>query len=335
MAQQRSAAPALLPAYLVVGGDQLKRETATKRLKARLDQAMAVFNLDERTASANIDPTDIAISLNTLAVGDGFRLVLLHDANLLPKAVQETIISYLDNPNPQCVLCLDAEKLAKNTRLYKAVAKVGKRSVIDCTPLRARELPSYLVKHARAKGLVIDDAAARELVSRVGESTTQLDQQLETLGELCAQTRHITKDDVVRYVARTAEVKPWEFLDAVAAGNEAKALELYRHMQNPSHIALLTLLTRRFRELVCARELGSRGQNTRTIASELGKQEWQVRSVVQAARRFSTSQLVGCLKACARCEAELKSGEDPESSFLRLVTELCQPSAILMGCPDL
>ena len=98
MAQQRSAAPALLPAYLVVGGDQLKRETATKRLKARLDQAMAVFNLDERTASDNIDPTDIAISLNTLAVGDGFRLVLLHDANLLPKAVQETIISYLDNP---------------------------------------------------------------------------------------------------------------------------------------------------------------------------------------------------------------------------------------------
>lgn len=222
--------PSLLAAYLVVGGDQLKRETVVARLKNRLDPGLAAFNLDERTASADMDPTDVAISLNTIPVGDGFRLVLIHDANRLPKPVSETIISYLSNPNPGCVLCLVAETLAKNTRLYKAAAKVGKQAVIDCAPPKPRDLPSYVTKHARALGYAMDSRAAQELLSRVGESTLILDRSLKTLGEFCAGSGRITVADVERHVARTAEVKPWEFLDKVAAGDAVRALELYRHM---------------------------------------------------------------------------------------------------------
>ncbi|MDO4806069.1 MAG: DNA polymerase III subunit delta [Coriobacteriales bacterium] len=315
--------PSLLPAYLVVGGDQLKRETTVSRLKARLDEGLAAFNLDERTASADMDPTDIAISLNTIPLGDGFRLVLIHDANKLPKPVSETIISYLSNPNPGCVLCLVAETLAKNTRLYKAVAKVGKRSIIDCPTLKTRDLPSYLVKHAGAMGFAMDTRAAQELVSRVGESTLLLDRSLKTLREFCSATRRITAGDVEQHIARTAEVKPWEFLDKVAAGDAVRAMELYRHMQDPSHLALLTLLVRRIRDLICARSLIDRGQASR-VAQELGKQEWQVRSTVSAARRFSAEQLVSCLRACSVCERELKSGNDAETAFVTLVLKICQ-----------
>lgn len=317
--------PSLLPAYLVVGGDQLKRETAFTRLRNRLDPGLAAFNLDERTASADMDPTDVAISLNTIPVGDGFRLVLIHDANRLPKAVSETIISYLSNPNPGCVLCLVAEALAKNTRLYKAVAKVGKQSVLDCTPPKPRDLPSYVIKHARALGYNMDSRAAQELLSRVGESTLLLDRSLKTLGEFCAASGRITAADVEQHVARTAEVKPWEFLDKVAAGDAVRALELYRHMQDPSHLALLSLLVRRIRELMCARSLIDRGQSSR-VAAELGRQEWQVRSTIQSARRFSTPQLVSCMRSCRDCERELKSGGDAETAFVQLVLTVCSPA---------
>lgn len=316
--------PALLPAYLIVGGDQLKRETAVKRLKGHLDEGLAAFNLDERTASADMDPTDIAISLNTLPVGEGFRLVLINDANRLPKPVSETIVSYLSNPNPGCVLCLVAETLAKNTRLYKAVAKVGKRSVIDCAPLRARDLPAYVVKHATAKGIAIDTRAAQELVSRVGESTVLLDRQLDTLKDACGTAGRIGVEDVERNVARVAEVKPWEFLDKIAAGDSTRALELYRHMQNPSHLALLSLLTKRVRELICARSMIDRG-TTANISKELGQQDWQARKLAQSVRRFTSDQLVECLCACAECERDLKSGADEETTFLRLVLKICNP----------
>ena len=66
-------ASGLLPAYLALGQDQLKRETSVKRLKKRLQEGLEAFNLDERQTAADIEPTDIAISLNTLPTRRGGR----------------------------------------------------------------------------------------------------------------------------------------------------------------------------------------------------------------------------------------------------------------------
>ena len=316
----------LLPAYLVVGENQLKRETAVSRLRKRADEGFAAFNVDERTAGADMTPTDIAISLNTLPVGSGFRLVLIHEAERLPKPVSETIISYLSNPNPDCVLCLVANKLAKSTRLYKAVNAVGKSSVIDCTPIKGYKLPSHLAQHAKALGIQLDIPAAQEMVSRVGESMVMLDQQLKTLAQLCAPRTHITRADVETYVARTAEVKPFEFVDKLTEGDVTRALELYRHMQKPSHHALLALITRRIRDLMCIKSMNDRGQSNKALA-ELGRPEWQMRSALRAAHRFSAGDLVVCLRACATCERELKTGAEEQTAFFKLMFTICNPSA--------
>ena len=315
------AGSGLAAAYLIVGVDQLKRETATRRLKGRLSSGFEAFNLDERTASANLTAADLLVSLNTLPGGGGFRLVLIHDAGKLSKPVSEAIIGYLADPNPDCVLCLVAESLSKGTRLYKAIAKVDRRAVISCDAIKPRELPGYVLRLARSLGISIDQAAARELVSRVGEDTTLLERTLRSLGEQCGAT--IALEDVERYVARTAEVKPWEFLDKVAAGDAARALELYHSMQNPSHLALLALLTRRVRDLICARSLMDRGQGGQ-VATELGRQEWQIRETVAAARRRSPARLSECLAACAQCERELKGGAEVETAFVTLLLELCR-----------
>lgn len=318
-------ASGLLASYLVVGADELKRQTAEARLKARLNEALAAFNLDERTAGADLDPNDLALSLNTLPVGDSFRLVVVHDAGKLAKPVSDMLVSYLANPNPDCVLLLVAESMKKNSRLYKAVAAIGKRSIIDCSPISARDLPAYLVKHAQAMGLVLDRDAARELVSRAGESTTLLDSHLKTLGELCGETHRITYDDVVEHVTRTAEVKPWDFVDAVAAGDAAYALELYHTMQDPSILGLVTLTVRRVRELACCRSFIDRGEPSRAPAA-LGRPEWQVRRHMKDARRLTQRQLASCVCACARCERQVKGGVDPETALVTLVLYIANPT---------
>ncbi|MBR3313717.1 MAG: DNA polymerase III subunit delta [Atopobiaceae bacterium] len=315
----------LLAAYLVVGVDKLKRDRVIHRLKGRLEPGLEAFNLDERTASADIVPNEFITSLNTLPMGSGFRLVLLHDAGKLPKPVSEAIVTYLQNPNPSSVLCLETEVLAKNTRLYKAVDKVGPKAVITCDAIAARQLPGYVVRVARSIGYNIDSVAAQELVSRVGEDTTLLERTIRSLGEQCGGTIRI--EDVEANVSRTAEVKPWEFLDKVAAGDARRALELYRHMPNPSYLALVSLLTRRVRDLICVRSLADRGRQA-DAAKALGRQEWQVRGLAQSARRYTPAQLIACLKACATCERELKGGSnDEEAAFVKLVLFICNPSA--------
>ena len=64
-------------------------------------------------------------SLNTLPMGADLRVVIIENAGKLPKPVSEAVIEYLKAPNESCTLLLVAETLAKSTRLYKAVAKVG------------------------------------------------------------------------------------------------------------------------------------------------------------------------------------------------------------------
>ena len=254
------AKAALLPAYLIVGSDELKSRQAVTRLKGRLEPGLAAFNLDEHVAGPDLVPGDVVASLNTIPMGTGFRLVLITKAEKLPKPVSEAIISYLKDPNPGCTLCLVATTLAKSTRLYKAVKAVGERSIIDCAPKKRWQLAPTVVRMAAHYGMRTDEAAAAELVSRVGESTTMIDAQLRSLAALCRDSGRITVADVERNVARTAEVKPWDFLDAVCARDAAKALGLYHLMQNPSQIALTSLLCGRLRELVCARSLSARGE---------------------------------------------------------------------------
>ena len=226
-------AQGLLSAYLVVGSDELKRETAVRRLRSRVPADLADFNLDEFDAKSVEDPEALVSSLQTLPFGADFRLVIVHGAETLAKPVSEALVSYLADPNPQSVLCLEAEKLAKNTRLYKAVAKVGPKSVVDCSPLKRWELPPYVVRLASRRGLAMGTDAAEELVNRCGESTVMLDNQIATLAELVGQTGQITLADVEANVAQTAEVSPWAFADAVCERDAAKAMALLRLMKAP------------------------------------------------------------------------------------------------------
>ena len=311
----------LLPAYLVVGPDELKRKQALTRLRARVDGPFGAFNLEELTATADMEPSTLLASLNTLPMGGPLRVVILEGAEKLPKPVSEAVIEYLANPNPGCTFALVATTLAKTTRLYKAVAKVGPRSVIDCSAKKGRDLPPYVQKLAAAHGVNIAPDAATELVARVGESTTMLNTQLASLAALLGGSGSITRAFVDQNVARVAEVKPWEFLDRLSARDAHRSLALLRLLDG-SALGLLSLVAGRLRELVCAKSLAARGQ-AQAVASELKKADWQVRNHARWAAAFKPGELERLLCACAAAERALKSGADPDTEMVRLVTQIC------------
>lgn len=316
----------LLPAYLIVGADELKRDAAVRRLRSRVPADMADFNLDELDGASLEEPGQLISSAQTMPFCADFRLVIVNGAGELAKPVSEAVVSYLADPNPQCVLCLVAEKLAKNTRLYKAVAKVGPHSVIDCAPLKRWELPPYVVRLAQKRGLSMDNAAAQELVERVGESTVALDNQIATLAQLVGDAGRITLADVETNVAQIAEVSPWAFADAVCERNAPRAMEMLNLMKAPSLVFLHSVLVGRLRELICAKSLDARGAAS-GLARELGRQSWQVKNHVRWSRAFGEEELVELLGQAAVCERALKGSQDSEAAFARFVLAMASPNA--------
>lgn len=320
------ASATLLPAYLLVGPDEVKRDAAIDRLVSRLEASgMATFNLDDRDMTKPQEPDEIIASLCTFPMGSDFRLVILRSCDHLVKAMSDALVSYLAAPSPDTVCLIVADALARNTRLYKAVAKIDAKAVIDCSAKKRWELPAYVQGMASRHGVSISSAAAEELVARAGESTRMLDTQLKKLAAM-TESSSIELADVERYVVRTAEIKPWDFLDAVSARDVARALELYRLLPPKSEVRLLSLLLTRVRELIVAKALDERGQ-ARELASTLGVKDWQVKNHVRWSRLFSMDELVDALRSAVETECALKGSRDSEIAFTTWFVSIAQRSS--------
>lgn len=322
-------AQALLPVYLVIGTNEIKRDEAIRRMKAKLDPGLAAFNLDELAAGSVAEPDALKATLDAMPAGDAFRLVILQEADRLAKPVQEMLVSYLRNPNPTTVLMLVVGALPKGSgftrsALYKAVKAAGAHSVIDCTPPKPWQIAGELCqKVAPQLGVKLDRDAAEELVKRSGTSLLLLRNEISQLGKLAEVSGHVMLQDVEANIVRTEDIKPWELADAVSARSTKTALELLSGMGQGSYIGALSYLEGRIRELICAKSLDERGSGA-SLAQELGKQDWQVKNLRGWARKFTAEELVEALGTCAKADAGLKSGADPTDCMIEVVLGICE-----------
>lgn len=304
----------LLPVYLINGEDELKRETVLKRLKKRIASlGDLAFNFDEFDGEIAIG-TDIVTACNTLPFASEVRLVLVQHADKLKKVDSEELVQYLAAPNPTTILALVSEKLAKNTRLYKAVAAVGKKAIIDCTPQKKYELVKSLRSMAVGHGFTLTEGAAQKLVELVGENTIFLDNELKKLALSHRGTDSVNEHEVQSLVSRTSEIKPWEFVDAFSARNIDRAIFCLARMESTSPHALLAMCVNRIRELICARSLHERGC-ARDVPKILKAPDWKVKNHVAWARNFGQHELPQAIISARDAEQAMKSGSDPQAVF--------------------
>ena len=305
----------LLPAYAAIGSDALKRDTVGKRLRARLQKLGDVsFNFDEFDGETAEGPL-IVSACNTVPFASPVRMVLVKNADKLKKADSEALVSYLQAPSDSTVLLLEAEKLAKTTRLFKAVAACGKNAVIDCSAPKRNDLPRLVRSMAVGHGITLTDGAARLLVELAGEDTVRLDAELGKIALAHAGADAVNEHEVSSLVARTTEVKPWEFLDAMSARNLSRCLLCLSRMRSASPVSLIAQCTGRVRELICAKALVRRG-NARAIAQALDKKDWQVKHHAEWAGRFTELELREALLRARDAEKAMKSGSNQEDIFL-------------------
>lgn len=303
----------LLPVYLVSGEDELKRETVIKRLRKRISTYgdlsfnSDVFNGEKATGE------EIVAAANTLPFASEVRLVQVNNAEKLRKADAEAIIDYLSSPSQTTVLALVANKLAKNTRLYKAVGAHGKTAYIDCTPFQAKDLNAAVRSMALTHGVTFTEGAAASLIDLAGTNTVTLDNEIRKLALAHRGDDPVNQNEVIALVARTAEVKPWEFLDAFGMKNLSRCIHLYDRMEKTSPYQLLALCISRVRDLISVKALNARG--TGNVASVMKMPSWRLKTLNKQAARYPMAKLIAALKTAQETELAMKSGADPRAAF--------------------
>jgi len=306
---------ALLPVYLVNGDDLLKRQKVMKRLKTKIAGGGDLsFNFDSFSAE-NATAAAIIDACNTLPFMTEVRLVQVNDVDKLKKTDADALADYLKAPAETSVLALVSDKLAQNSRLYKAVFAFGAKAVIDCLPQKRYQLVKTTRALAQEYGINITESGAQALIDLLGENTIALDSEVKKLALSFSGINTVSEQDIRDLVARTAEVKPWELVDAFSARNLSQCISFLGKMESTTPHALLAMCIARIRELICAKALSERGR-AGEIAGALRVPEWRVKNHAGWAQRYSAAELRCALISARDTERAMKSGADPDNTFL-------------------
>ncbi len=309
----------LLPIYLLVGDDEQKKEDLTTKLRERCasfgEMTINTDVLDCEVAEAS----RIVSSCLTLPFASEKRLVIVNHLEKFGTADLNILADYAQNPNDSTILLLGSEKLAKNTRLYKNVAKVGEKAIVACDSPKAWEFKNYAVKLCKSKGVSMRDDAAQLLVDLTGCDTVAISTEIDKIIASHSSPDPIDASEVESLVVATASVKPWVLVDAFSAKNVEKVLELLGKVEGTTPIGLLMMCVNRVRELICAKQALNKGGNVnQNIAFELGLApalSWRVKNHANWARMWSEEGLRTAIKKSIEVEKNMKSGSDANELF--------------------
>ncbi len=344
-----SSSDGLLPVYLVIGNDEVKRNEVISRLRDKVNTDFFDFNYDEIEVTPDLEPERIISSCLSYPFGDSSRIVMLmaqkvtssSDAKAtLRKDLADAIVEYLKDPQEQTTLCVVVNSLTKSSKLYKAAASIDSKAIIVCEPKTIKELPSFVVSLAKREGKAMDFQAAHSLVERIGTNELLLERAVKNLCDLAQGRPSIGFDLIEEHIGYTSEVKPWDVASPILEGKASSALELVSHMEKPeqSYLGILACLQNNIRELLVAKSCEISGQSYPDKLTEVygrikndgtrmqyfaGNRAFLYKVRMQEARKHRMEDLIWALDRCLQCEMDIKGRADNKDiAFTSFIIEV-------------
>ncbi len=236
-----SRAEPLLPVYALQGEDWPKVDRAVARLVGRV--AREGGGEPERFDAKDAPIDDVVAALQTLSFG-GLQAVIVSGADAWRAAEADTLVAYLEDPNPTSVLTLVSTG-ALPQRLQQVVERVGdvrRWGPTKSTPKeRRRWLEGHFAQEVERLGGHVSPSLARHVVDRAcgepsdaqrtGLSALMLTHEAEKLVAY-AGGAPIDKAMVADVTPEHPEARVYELADALVAGECAAGL---RSARRPGH----------------------------------------------------------------------------------------------------
>jgi DNA polymerase-3 subunit delta len=303
-------------------GDIYLRERAARKLIAQLQQSRkyALITLEGRELTG----PQMLEHVGGMSLFDDAKILYVRRADELPEP--EELAERITRGLPKSVvLILDAEKLDKRSRLYKALEALGALEEFP-TPDR-RSLPALVRELLAEYKVKLTPAALKYLLATVEPQPARLAKEIEKLA--CYSTERELDVPELRELLfgdQSESVLKWLDLVGERSPQSVKYLrELLRSGEDPNKIFFM--LVSQIRALLAVKSLAAQKKSSEEIAKELGKPPWLVGKHKAMAQNFSEEELIELLQRLHEEDVNIKTGErTPEESLFDLVLRL-QPLA--------
>lgn len=302
-------------------GDAYLRERAAKSLIAQLqkDQKRALIPLEGRELTSS----QIVEHFRGMSLFDDAKILYVRRADELPEP--EELADRITRGIPaHLVLILDAEKLDKRSKLYKALEQHG---FIEELPTPDRRSLLTLVRELLAEHKVqLTSEAVKYLLATVEPEPARIAKEIEKLA--CYSTeKELDVAELRELLFGDHSESVLKFLDLLGerSPQSLKYLrELLRSGEDPNKIFFM--LAMQIRGLLAVKSLAAQKKSSEEIAKELGKPSWLVGKHKAMAQHFSEQELIGFLHRLHEEDVTIKTGErTPEEALFDLTLEIAQP----------
>lgn len=234
----------------------------------------------------------------------------------------DLLFAYLGAPAPhtRLIFTVDAEKLDERKKLVKALKE--KKLLKAFKPLSAEELPGWVERRGKRRGVELEKAALERFLLYTGGQLQAMDSELAKLAMFAGpDAAAIPLDTVETLVARSVEQNVFLLMEDIVRRKLDKAMdqlhELLKQREEP--IKLVMLMARQFRLILQVKDLYAQGYSQQQTAAHLGSHPYPVKLAAEQGRAYSTEQLKRILTELAELDYAMKTGRTDKVLGLELL----------------
>jgi DNA polymerase III subunit delta len=341
-----AAAPARLkPAYLIHGDDHGAIAERRAGLRALAEAQSAGGGL-ELLEGERATPEAAAGTLAAMTLSVGRRVIIVEGVERWRESeVEKHLRPALRGIPPDTTLALFAreEGRAKAPAAAHAAVKEAGGQIVAQMAVKPWELPRWVREQARRVGLELDAAAAKALVSQVGDRPQRLLRELEKLsleGPPAgggAPARAVRAEEVEERAAQSAEWRAYALADSLVAADAREAERIYlRLRQQGERLSGLTyLMASRLREALGLSLRLRAGCSTAELKRTLRMPARAADRLLADVSRSDPERLRAALLALAELEVDARGGApvaaarsalaglDEDTLALRSIERIC------------
>lgn len=312
----------LAPIYLVSGDEPLQLQEAADKIR----RAARAQGFAERTVmhvEKGFDWSELQAASQEMSLfGDRKLLELRLPTGKPGKPGSDALKTYAAAPPADHLLLIISARLdksAQNSAWHKALDQAG--VTLQVWVPRAHELPQWIERRMRARGLRAEREACQLLAERVEGNLLAAHQEIERLHILHGQGT-INRADVAAGVADSARFTAFELIDSALLGKVARVSRIVGHLRAEGEEIpkILGAVAGEVRKLALMAHDCAAGQSVDAVIAR--HRVWQMRKnpVRSGLARLGAAQWDGLLRRCARLDRVAKGAApgNPWDELLQL-----------------
>jgi len=239
------------------------------------------------------------------------RVVVARDIGRFNTDEVVALVNYLDNPldTSDLVLVAGGGRIAK--KLTDAAKSAG--AVVNTSPpSRAKDRQGWIGEQISAAGLRIKPDAAAQLGRWLGEDAGRLDGVLATLKSTFGADHALTFPEIEPFLGEAGGVPPWDFTDALDAGDTTKALTLLGRMMHGGGrhpLQIMSILHTHYSNLAKLDGLDVRSEQDVMAATGI-KSPYPAKKALANYRRLGPASTKRAVELVAQADLDLRGAKD-------------------------